>query len=243
MNRNSANLKPDWRRWWMVVAYAAAMAWVESATVYYLRSMIGRIEPHQSNPLPDVGGFARAELIREFATLVMLFAVGALAGRSWRERIGYSAIAFGLWDILYYVFLRMMCHWPHSLLDWDILFLLPLPWWGPVLSPMLIAFLMMVWGTLASQYEDLSASLERNWRPWLLNFLGMALALYVFMADTIAAARGGLVAIRNVLPQRFHWPLFGVALVLMSAPVWAECRRFRARAPAKSDAVTAPEAI
>ena len=25
--------------------------------------------------------------------------------------------------------------WPETVLDWDILFLLPLPWWGPVIAP------------------------------------------------------------------------------------------------------------
>ena len=140
-------------RWWLVVIYAAAMAWVESAVVFYLRSMMDRIEPYQPNPLPVIGGFASVELPREFATLVMLFAVGLLAGRTWRARLGYSVIAFGVWDIFYYVFLKIICGWPHSLLDWDILFLLPLPWWGPVLAPVLISLLLILWGTLASQFE------------------------------------------------------------------------------------------
>ena len=30
-------------RWWIVVIFAIAMAWVEAAVVYYLRSMIHRI--------------------------------------------------------------------------------------------------------------------------------------------------------------------------------------------------------
>jgi hypothetical protein len=102
---------------------------------------------------PSPAGFALVELPREFATMVMLFAVGVLAGRTWRARIGYAAVAFGVWDIFYYVFLKMMCGWPHSLLDWDILFLLPLPWWGPVLAPVLISLLMILWGTFASQFE------------------------------------------------------------------------------------------
>ena len=82
------------------------------------------------------------ELTREFATMIMLFAVGFLAGRTWRTRIGYAAIAFGVWDIFYYVFLKIMCGWPHSVLDWDVLFLLPMPWWGPVLAPVLISLLI-----------------------------------------------------------------------------------------------------
>lgn len=199
--------------------YAMAMAWVESAVVFYLRSMIHRIEPYQPDPLPMIGGFAAVELTRELATLVMLFAVGVLAGRTWRARIGYTIIAFGVWDIFYYIFLKIICGWPHSLLDWDILFLLPLPWWGPVLAPVLIALLMIVWGSLASQYEPPAAPLRRIWAAWLLNFFGSALALYVFMTDAMDASRHGLESIRTILPTRFHWPLFLLALLLMTAPL------------------------
>jgi hypothetical protein len=215
----SAELKSNWDRWWMVVLYAAAMAWVESAVVFYLRSIMNRLEPYQPNPLPIIGGFASVELPREFATLVMLFAVGFLAGRTWRARLGYAAIAFGVWDICYYVFLKIIYGWPHSLLDWDILFLLPMPWWGPVLAPILIAMLLILWGTLTSQFERIHIRGLLNWRLWVLNFTGVMLALYVFMADSIAASQRGLDAIRTMLPEQFNWPLFCVALALMSAPV------------------------
>lgn len=107
----------NWKTWSVVVVFAAAMAWVESAVVFYLRTHIDRIEPYQTNPLPIVGGFGFAELMREFATLVMLFTVGWLAGNTWRSRAGYMLIAFGAWDIFYYVFLKVMCDWPKSLFD------------------------------------------------------------------------------------------------------------------------------
>lgn len=207
------------RRWFTVVIFAAAMAWVESAVVFYLRSMIDRIEPYQPNPLPVIGGFASVELPREFATLVMLFAVGWLAGRTWRTRLGYFAVAFGVWDIFYYVFLKIMCGWPHSLLDWDILFLLPLPWWGPVLAPVLISLLLILGGTFASQFEHSHPPRLSNWQSWALNFAGVVIALYVFMADSIAATRRGMDAVRTVLPEQFHWFLFCVALLLMAVPV------------------------
>jgi hypothetical protein len=213
------NLKGEHKRWLTVAIYAAAMAWVESAVVYYLRTMIDRIEPYQPNPLPIIGYLGPVELAREAATLVMLLTVGMLAGRTWRSRLGYAAIAFGVWDIFYYVFLKLMCGWPHSLLDWDILFLLPLPWWGPVLAPVLIAALMILWGTLATGLERPLESPLSSWRAWSLNALGMALALYVFMADALRVADGGVPALRNLLPTHFNWPLFGVALALMSAPV------------------------
>jgi hypothetical protein len=227
--------KSDWDRWWLVVLYAGAMAWVESAVVFYLRSMMDRIEPYQPDPLPVIGGFAAVEMPREFATLVMLFAVGFLAGRTWRARLGYFVIAFGVWDICYYLFLKIICGWPHSLLDWDILFLLPVPWWGPVLAPVLIALLLILWGTLASQFERTDAPALSNWRAWMLNFSGVALALYLFMADSIAAAHGGLDAIRTMLPEKFNWPLFGVALLMMAAPVMKLGWRLSTQGRAKSE--------
>jgi hypothetical protein len=208
---------PDSRRWFIVVVYAIAMAWVESAVVYYLRTMVHRIDPYQPEPLPLIGGMGPVELVREAATMVMLLTVGMLAGRNWRARIGYSAIAFGVWDIFYYVFLKAICGWPYSLANWDILFLLPVPWWGPVWAPMAIALLMIIWGTLTSQYE--AASILSLRRLWLLNFSGIAIALYVFMADCLRVRSGGVEAIRNILPQRFQTVLFCAALGLMAAPV------------------------
>jgi hypothetical protein len=225
MKSNQTNLA----RWLLVVTFALAMAWVEAAVVFYLRTHIDRIVPYQPNPLPLIGGLGPVELARELATLIMLFSVGALAGRTWRARVGYMVVAFGVWDMGYYAFLWMMCGWPQTLLDWDILFLLPLPWWGPVLAPMLIAVLMVFWGSLASQFERPRRHPLSNGRVWGLNFIGVALALYVFMADAIRVAAGGVDALRNLLPESFNWPLFLVALALMAAPaaelareLWAE---------------------
>ncbi len=220
----------EFGRWLTVVIFATAMAWVESAVVFYLRTLIDRIEPYQANPLPIIGGLGSVELVRELATLIMLFTVGWLAGRTWRARIGYMVLAFGVWDIFYYVFLRIMCGWPQSLLDWDILFLIPLPWWGPVLAPVLIAVLMVIWGTLASQFERSRPSALSNWHVWLLNFTGVAIALYVFMADAIRVAGGGVEALRNLLPTVFNWPLFCVALLFLAAPIVPELKRIRPRA-------------
>ena len=88
-------------RWLTVAAFAIAMAWVESAVVFYLRTMINRIEPYQPTPLPVAGGIGLAEAVRELATLVMLLMVGCLAGRNARTRLAYALVAFGVWDIFY----------------------------------------------------------------------------------------------------------------------------------------------
>jgi hypothetical protein len=211
------------RQWTLVSTYAVAMAWVEAACVYYLRVLVDRVEPHQVNPLPMDGLLGKIEIAREGSTLVMLLMIGLLAGRSWRTRFGYTAIAFGIWDIAYYVFLRLMSGWPRSLFDWDILFLIPLPWWGPVLAPICIALLMIVGGTLVcARVGDATTGAATR---WLVTGAGIALALYVFMRDAIRVLPLGSDAVRMVLPRAFDWSLFLVALALMAAPLARELRR------------------
>jgi len=210
-----------------VVVFAIAMAWVEAAVVLDLRVMINRVDPYQRLPLPDMGPIGHAELVREVATLTMLGAVGWIAGTTWRGRIGYALTAFGVWDIFYYVFLRLLTGWPKSLLDWDVLFLLPLPWWGPVLAPILISVLMIIGGVLAVQVEGRS---QVVWpAPWsiIAGSAGILLALYAFLRDALLTVKGGEKALREMLPVAFAWPLFAVALVLMATPVFTVARQLR----------------
>jgi hypothetical protein len=218
----------------LVAAFAVAMAWVEAAVVYDLRVLVDRLEPYQPNPLPLTGPLGAIELAREVATLVMLLAVGGLAGRTIRTRLAYTAVAFGIWDIVYYAGLKVMYGWPRSPFDWDILFLLPLPWWGPVIAPVSIAVLLIVWGTLAAASPDAAPSRQTEGRVWTLAGAGAALALYVFMADALRALPHGAEAVRLVLPETFNWPLFLVGLALMAAPiapmVWTAAPSSRAAA-------------
>ena len=76
------------KRWTFVVLFAIAMSWMESATVVYLRTLVDRINPYQPHPLPMLDRLGQVELIREVATLVMLFTVGWLAGNTSRTRLG-----------------------------------------------------------------------------------------------------------------------------------------------------------
>jgi hypothetical protein len=207
----------DRQRWLLVATFAAAMAWVESAAVYYLRVMSDRIIPYQPRPLPISGPLGLVELVREAATLVMLLTLGMLAGGARRRGLGYTAIAFGIWDIFYYVFLRVITDWPASLFDWDILFLIPLPWWGPVIAPVTIALMMIVWGTLVTQTPDGRTS--ANWSSYAVGIIGIVIALYVFMADAIHTLPDGVEATIQLLPTAFNWPLFAFAVLLMGIPV------------------------
>lgn len=213
------------QRWGIVVMFAIAMAWVESAVVVYLRTLIDRIEPYQQNPLPMFGGLGNIELGREIATMVMLLTVGALAGKNYRHRIAYALIAFGVWDIFYYIFLAPMSGWPRSIFDWDILFLLPVPWWGPVIAPASIAGLMIAGGTLVTQFDAIARR-----ATWFASCAGALIALGAFMRDAILASHAGEIAIRNILPTQFEWVWFALGFALMSAPVveivWQMCAGF-----------------
>src|SRR5512146_677138 len=104
----------DKKRWILVAVYATAMAWLESATVVYLRLLNGRLQPYQTDPLPLMSTalpLGQVEMVREAATLIMLFTIGMLAGKSNRARLGYFVIAFGIWDIFSYVFLNVIVGW------------------------------------------------------------------------------------------------------------------------------------
>ncbi len=208
-----------WGRWLVVVFYAVAMAWVESAVVLYLRTLVNRLDPYQPHPLPLADGLGGAELIREIATLIMLATVGWLAGRTWRSRVAYAVLAFGVWDIAYYLFLRPLTDWPRSLLDWDILFLLPLPWWGPVIAPASIALLMLLGGSLVVFGDRVERPFWPGRTTLALSFTGGLLALYAFMAGSLRVAGQGEQALREFLPTEFNWPLFLVAWALMATPV------------------------
>jgi len=209
----------DKKRWLSVGVFATAMAWLESATVVYLRTLVGRLEPYQATPLPVSVGLGQTEIVREAATLIMLLTVGLLAGRTWRSRLAYSMIAFGVWDIFYYVFLAVITGWPRSIMDWDVLFLIPLPWWGPVSAPVLISLELIAGGTLVSQFDRPDRPVWPGVKAWIFNIAGVLLALYVFMADALAVAAQGADAVRQVLPTTFNWPLFIIALLLMAAPI------------------------
>jgi hypothetical protein len=217
----------DPRRWTAVVVFAFAMALLEAAVVTYLRTFLDRVDPYQPSPLPVPVWLMHIEIAREVATVVMLGTVAWLAGRNWRTRFGYFLTAFGAWDIFYYMFLAPMSGWPRSLLDWDVLFLIPLPWWGPVLASVWIAAIMVIGGTMITQFGKSNAALWPGPVSWVMSLAGALLALYVFMADAVHAPEWSEEALTKILPVAFNWPLFLLAMGLMSAPIVNMCWALR----------------
>jgi hypothetical protein len=128
-----------WVRYAVVCAWAVAFAAVEAMIVYYLRKLFG-IEYRLRFTAADFHfphAYLAYEQAREAATMVMLLAVGFLAGRTWWQRVAFWLLAFGVWDIFYYVWLWVLLRWPSSLGDRDLLFLIPNEWWDPVWMPVL----------------------------------------------------------------------------------------------------------
>jgi hypothetical protein len=207
------------RRWLVVVLFAIAMAYLEAAVVLDLRTIHGELDPFLPVVTPMPLHLAKAEVVRELATMIMLAATGWLAGWCFRSRFAFWLIAFGLWDIFYYAFLVPLTGWPNSLLDWDLLFLIPLPWWGPVLAPCLIAALMAAFGTLVTLSPDAANPPWPRWRSIVLCGAGILLALYVFMADALAVTDQSLAILPDLRPTVFQWPLFLMALALMAVPI------------------------
>ncbi len=112
----------------------------------------------------------------------------------------------------------VLIDWPASLLACDVLFLIPLRWWGPVLSPMLIAFLICVVAVLAAVRLELGERLRITRGRVGTAILGGLLALYVFMSDALHALSSGHTDWDLLRPEPFKWPLFLIALALMALP-------------------------
>jgi hypothetical protein len=202
------------KRFLWVAVYAIAMALLEAVVVVYIRhGMLQASYDHVT-----LTGYMTIEMWREVGTLVMLITVGWLAGRRNVERWAYGLFAFGMWDIWYYAWLKVLIDWPNTLLDWDILFLLPLRWWGPVLSPVLIAGLICFIAVLAMTRLARGKPLGITPARVGLGAFGGLLALYVFMSDSIHALLQGRSDWDTLRPEPFKWPLFLIALILMVAP-------------------------
>jgi hypothetical protein len=193
-----------------VLVYAVAMAYVESAAVLYLRTIYGGIDPvgprHPVfNPIPD---FVWIEIGREAATMLMLASVAFLAARTTVGRIGAFGVAMGTWDVFYYVFLWVFAGWPASALAPDVLFLIPLPWWGPVLSPVLLALLIVGAGA-AAMARELGNGVPRPHRGDIFAVLvGAGICLFAFMFSSLAALPDGIEAAYYVRGGPFPWPIF-----------------------------------
>ena len=140
--------------------------------------------------------------------LVMLVAVGWAAGRTSWQKFCFFMICFGVWDIFFYIWLWVMVQWPESLLTWDLLFFVPLPWVGPVITPVLIALAMAVAGSLIIYYEQGGYTIYWRWFDFLI-LMGCGLLLIVaFCWDWKNIMRIPGDELHTGIPNPFAWWLY-----------------------------------
>lgn len=138
--------------------FAAAFGFLEAVVVVYLRAAVGLLPGYQGT-LSDVvrmsgqyyvqsqaitqfpKSLLMLEVLREAATILMLFTVALLTSASFRARAAVFLWTFAIWDIVYYAALWATVRWPLSVKDPDVLFLIPVPWLSPVWFPLLVSAL------------------------------------------------------------------------------------------------------
>jgi len=136
--------------------FALAFGFVEGAVVVYLRAATGLL-PGYTGSLADVQRSApefykqaeairsfpqsllTVEVVREAATIVMLVSVALLTATGASERWAAFLWGFAIWDMSYYGSLWATVRWPGSLRDFDVLFLIPVPWLSQVWFPLVVS--------------------------------------------------------------------------------------------------------
>ncbi|MHC4060732.1 MAG: hypothetical protein ACYSR6_03850 [Planctomycetota bacterium] len=195
------------KRFCVVVIFGVAFGYIEAAVVVYLRAIF-----HPDGfvfPLVNFGmgplwrRLLLTEVGREAATIALISTGAWLFGRSRQERFAYFMVVFAVWDIFYYVWLKVLIDWPGSIMDWDILFLIPVSWASPVLAPVLISLTLLVFAAVILY----SSSAARPIKVTLIDGLGFLLAAVVIV---VSFCIGGLHITEPDYQSYFYWPLFGL---------------------------------
>lgn len=221
--------------------FAVAMGFAEAAVVVYLRELyypLGFSFPLKTFP----ARLLTVEVLREVSTILMLAGVAAVAGRDLPRRLAAFLFCFGVWDIFYYVFLKLLLGWPESLLTWDLLFLIPVAWAAPVLAPLLCSATMLL--LAACLVKPRAAGRTALPRPAELALMlaGAALVFFTFIRDYagLLIAEGLLLRPAEILtdpafqaqlaayaPGSYSWFLFGLGQLLALAGIFRFCSRER----------------
>jgi hypothetical protein len=154
-------LQLTWRKLLTLAVFGAAFGFVEAAVVVYLRTAAGALGNESSTiselrhssstyqiAVASLAQFPQSlrtiEVFREAATMIMLGSVALLSGARAKERWACFLWVFAAWDLTYYAGLWATMRWPSSLSDYDVLFLIPVPWVSHVWFPVLVSGLTML---------------------------------------------------------------------------------------------------
>ena len=184
--------------------FGISMAYLETAVVVYLRLLY---YPHGFRfPLMQIPfHIALIETGREAATLLMLWLVARMAAKSFKEQFALFIYTFAVWDIFYYIWLEVLLGWPQGVWDWDILFLIPVPWIAPWLAPAIVSAALIFSAVLILFYEQRFTEYILSKTEWLGEIFCAAIILFTFFYQTPDVLRGGI-------PGYYPWWLFGLAM-------------------------------
>ena len=204
------------KRLLLVILFSIAFAYIESAVVVYLRAILypeGFSFPLQAFDLhPMWPRLVPTEIGREAATLVLIATGAWLFGRSTRERWAYALVIFSTWDIFYYVWLKVLLDWPGSLLDWDLLFLIPVAWASPVLYPVLLSLAMFTVALVILLRDAANRSIRLGRGEGLAVVVGCGIMVLSFCI-------GGTHIHEPDFADYFYLPLFAAGFVLASGAI------------------------
>jgi len=204
MNKNGLSHKILW-----LAVFGIAMAFVESAVVVYLRAIF--YPEGFKVPLKTITDYKIIiEVFREIATIFMLLSVAFLSGKARWERFAYFMLSFGIWDIFYYIWLKALINWPASIFDWDILLLIPLPWISPVIAPVSVSLLMIVFSIFIASSIQKGHEFKPALIPGILALSGIVLILYSFMHDINAT-------LHQQIPKPYRYELLVIGDILFVA--------------------------
>jgi hypothetical protein len=195
------------KRFCIAVIFSMAFGYIEAAVVVYLRAIFhpdGFTFPLEVFSIDPMGKrLLLTEVGREAATIVSIFTGAWLFGRNTQQRFAYFLTIFAVWDILYYVWLKILIDWPGSIMDWDILFLMPVVWASAIVYPVLISVTLLVFAIIILY----RCSCGRPLRVSLIEWLGFLVAgLIVVVSFCIA----GQHTTERDFQSHFYWPLFAV---------------------------------
>jgi hypothetical protein len=216
----------------IITAFAIAMGFLEAAVVVYMHEIL--YPGGFSFPLSPVPvSLALTEIFREVATLVMLVSIGFLAARKFSTGFAWFIYSFAIWDIFYYVFLKAILAWPESLLTWDVLFLIPTTWTGPVLTPVLVSLTMILLALVILVYDERGKKTRIPAKIWTGLILGSLVIILSWILDysrfmlnhfslfeMLDVKNPEVLSIATLYePLRFPWGLFATGLGLILASI------------------------
>jgi hypothetical protein len=209
----------------VLLLFGVAFGYLEAAVVSYLRILHepARLRFYPKRPASELFPLLTleqlrasgsdqqhtlyAEIGREAATMVMLAAIALAVTNNARQWAAAFAIAFGIWDIVFYAGLKLLLDWPASLFTWDILFLIPLPWVGPVIAPVLVSIAMIAGGVWCLWREAAGRPLKIR----RLNMAGVLLGALVIIVSFTLDYRNIMAA---GMPTPFHWSVFALGVTI-----------------------------